>query len=86
MTPAKKPEPMKGGLVRLKPDQMVKLKSLAKRWNWLDMELGSRLVDFVSDLDSESQQLLLGLPMKEDDRVAAAKRIADTLLGYRRDA
>jgi len=73
-----------GGSVRLKPSQMQAFKRLAENWKWSDTDLGSRLVDFLDSLDTDAQQLVLGLPMDEPASKVAADKIVRSLVAQRR--
>lgn len=81
VTPTREPErpQPRGGSVRLKPEQMQQFKALAERWKQSDTDLGSRLVEFMASLDTECQQLILGLPIPDERLGPTAKRLADTL-------
>lgn len=55
----------KPGLVRVRHEEMARLKNLTNRWKWPEVEIVSRLVGVLADLDPEAQAFVLGLPIDE---------------------
>lgn len=78
-----KPAPnkdVKRAVVSLNPDATTKFRALADVWGLSDTEIASRLVQFVSQLDTEAQQLVFGLPVANDRIPSVVGRIIDVLV------
>lgn len=76
----------RGRMLRVPDKYYPSLLSVSDRWGWRPPILVGRMADLLDNLDVESQQLMLGLPLDPKRAEAAGSRILAALMKRCKDA